>query len=120
MVTETSLQALPDPDSIVDEATASEALHSTLAAVATANHKLANAPKEAQMGGHHRDWAAFHDEIMSLFRDLHELLPKIASFRALSSVRNRSTGSWVMRITRMMLGVPYTGMYSACSIGRMT
>ena len=33
------------------------------------------------MGGHHRDWAAFHDEIMKLFRDLHELLPKIALFR---------------------------------------
>ncbi len=46
------------------------------------NHKLANAPKEAQMGGHHRDWATFYDEIMNLFRDIHELLPKIASFRA--------------------------------------
>lgn len=82
MVTETSLQALPDPDSIVDEPTASEALHSTLAAVATANHKLANAHKEDQIGGHHRDWVTFHDQLMSLFRDLHELLPKIASFRA--------------------------------------
>jgi hypothetical protein len=82
MVTDTSFQALPDPESIVDEATASDALHSTLAAVAMANHKLANAPKEAQMGGHHRDWATFYDEIMNLFRDIHELLPKIASFRA--------------------------------------
>jgi hypothetical protein len=82
MVIETSLQALPDPESIVDEPTATDALHSTLAAVATANHKLANAPKEAQTGGHHRDWALFHEELMSLFRDLHELLPKIALFRA--------------------------------------
>jgi hypothetical protein len=81
MVTEISLQALPDPESIFDEATASDALHRTLAAVATANRKLANAPKEAQVGGHRRDWEAFHEEIMSLFRDLHELLPKIASFR---------------------------------------
>jgi hypothetical protein len=55
MVTETSLQPLPDPESIVDEVTASDALHSTLAAVATASHKLANAPKEAQIGGDHRN-----------------------------------------------------------------
>jgi hypothetical protein len=60
MVIETSLQALPDPESIFDEPTATDALLSTLAAVATANHKLANASKEAQTGGHHRDWAAFH------------------------------------------------------------
>jgi hypothetical protein len=82
MVTETSLQALPNPESIVDEATASDALHRALAAVATANHKLASTPKEVQMGGHHRDRAGFYDEVMTLFRDLHELLPKIASFRA--------------------------------------
>jgi hypothetical protein len=39
MVTATSLPALPDPKSIKDEASASDALCSTLAVVATANRK---------------------------------------------------------------------------------
>jgi hypothetical protein len=81
MATKASLPALPDPESITDEASASDALHSALVAVCVANYKLANSQKEDQTGAHHQDWAAFH-ELMGLFKDLHAILPKIASFRA--------------------------------------
>lgn len=86
MVTTTSLPALSallaDPNSITDEASASDALCCTLAVVATANRKLATAPREDQPGGLHEDLATFHDHLKGLFEGLHELLPKIASFRA--------------------------------------
>lgn len=82
MVTATSLSALPDPKSIKDEASASDALCCTLAVVATANRRLATASSEDQPGGLHEDLATFHEHLMGLFKELHELLPKIASFRA--------------------------------------
>jgi hypothetical protein len=82
MVTATSLPALPDPKSINDEASASDALCRTLAVVATANRNLATAPREDQPGGLHEDLATFHEHLKGLFKELHELLPKIASFRA--------------------------------------
>lgn len=82
MVTATSLPALPDPKSIKDEASASDALCSTLAVVATANRKLATVPREDQPGGLLEDLATFHEHLNGLFKELHELLPKIASFRA--------------------------------------
>jgi hypothetical protein len=80
MATKTSLPALPDPQSITDEASASDALHHALVAVCAANYKLANAKKKDQTSAHHQDWSAFH-ELMGLFKDLHALIPKIASFR---------------------------------------
>jgi hypothetical protein len=80
MATKTSLPALPDPESITDEPSASEALHSALVAVCVANYKLADSQMEDQTGAHYRNWAAFH-ELMDLFRNIHGLLPKIASFR---------------------------------------
>ena len=82
MVTATSLPALPDPKSIKDEASASDALCSTLAVVATANRKLATVPRKDQPGGLLEDLATFHEQLNGLFKELHELLPKIASFRA--------------------------------------
>ena len=85
MVTRTSLSDLPDlpnPESITDEASASDALCGTLAVVATANRKLATVPSEDQPSGIHEDLAALHDHFKGLFKELHELLPKIASFRA--------------------------------------
>jgi hypothetical protein len=85
MVTATSLPDLPDlpdPKFITDEASASEALCSTLAVVATANRKLATSPREDQPGGLQEDLAAIHEHLRGLFKDLHELLPKIAFFRA--------------------------------------
>jgi len=85
MVTATSLSALPPlpkPESIKDEPSASDALICTLAVVATANRQLATAPTEDQPGGLHEDLAAFHEHLKGLFKDLHELLPKIASFRS--------------------------------------
>ena len=82
MVTGTSLATLPDPESIKDEASASDALCCTLAVVATANRKLATAPREDQPDGLYEDLATFHEYLRELFRELHELLPKIAFFRA--------------------------------------
>jgi hypothetical protein len=59
MVTATSLSALPDPKSIKDEASASDALSCTLAVVATANRKLTTAPRGDQPGGLDEDLARF-------------------------------------------------------------
>jgi len=81
MVTRTSLPDLPKPESITDEASASDALCGTLAVVATANRSLATAPREDQAGGVHEGLAMPHDHFKGLFKELHELLPKIASFR---------------------------------------
>jgi hypothetical protein len=50
--------------------------------VATTNRQLASAPRKNQPDGFHEDWAAFHDHLNGLFKELHEILPKIASFRA--------------------------------------
>ena len=82
MVTLPDLPALPNPESITDEASASDALCGTLAVVATANRKLATALSEDQPSGIHEDLAGLHDHFKGLFKELHELLPKIASFRA--------------------------------------
>jgi hypothetical protein len=82
MVTATSLHDLPNPESIKDEASASDALCCTLAVIATTNRKLATASSEAQPGRLHEDLEAFHEHLKGLFKELHELLPKIASFRA--------------------------------------
>lgn len=82
MMTATSLPSLPDPKSITDEASASDALCCTLAVVATANRKLATTPMEDQPGELREDLATFHEHLKGLFKELHELLPKIASFRA--------------------------------------
>lgn len=82
IVTATSLPALPDPESVKDEASASDALCCTLAVVATANRKLANVSREDQPDRIHEDLATVHEHLKGLFKELHELLPKIASFRA--------------------------------------
>ena len=85
MVTGTSLPdlpALPNPESITDEASASDALCGTLAVVATANRKLATPPSDDQPNVIHEDLTELHDHFKGLFKELHELLPKIASFRA--------------------------------------
>ena len=82
MVTETSLPNLPNPESITDEVSASDALCGTLAAVATANRKLATQPSDDQPNGVHEDLTELHDHFKGVFKELHELLPKIASFRA--------------------------------------
>ena len=85
MVTRTSLSDLPDlpnPESITDEASASDALCGTLAVVATANRKLATQPSDDQPNGVHEDLTELHDHFKGVFKELHELLPKIASFRA--------------------------------------
>lgn len=82
MVTVTSLPTLPDPKSIKDEESASDALCHTLALVATANRQLAAASSEDQPGDPSEDLSTFHEHLKGLFKELHELLPKIASFRA--------------------------------------
>jgi hypothetical protein len=76
-----TLPDLPNPESITDEASASDALCGTLAVVATANRKLATALSEDQPSGIHEDLSGLHDHFKGLFKELHELLPKIASFR---------------------------------------
>lgn len=47
-----------------------------------ANRKLATAPTEDQPDGLYEDLPTFHEHLRELFRELHELLPKIAFFRA--------------------------------------
>lgn len=81
-MTTTSLPDLPRADSINDEPSASEALCCTLAVVAMTNRQLAIAPRDQQPGGLHEELTALHDQLRGLFRGLHELLPRIASFRA--------------------------------------
>jgi hypothetical protein len=53
-----------------------------LAVVATANRSLSTAPKEDRAGELREDLAIYHEHLKNLFRELHELLPKIALFRA--------------------------------------
>ena len=73
-----SLPTLPDPACICNEESANEALFGALATVAAANHKLTRA---AKIGVFRRDWDSFMDEVTTLFRDLHNLLPAIAEYR---------------------------------------
>jgi len=82
MVTATTLLDLPDPKSITDEESASDALCHTLAAVATTNRKLATASSEDQSGEPLEDLSTSHEHLKGLFKELHVLLPRIASFRA--------------------------------------
>lgn len=77
----TSLPDLPDPASIHDEPSASDALFGALATVATANQKLVRPLGEDKIGWFHRDLAALHEELTTLFRSLHALLPAIAEYR---------------------------------------
>ena len=79
MITTTSLPALPNPESIMDEESASDALCYTLAVVATVNRRLTAASGEDQHGGFLDD---LHDHLNGLFKELHQILPRIASFRA--------------------------------------
>lgn len=82
MVIAAPMPTLPDPNSINDEASASDALCSTLAVVATVNRRLASAPGGDLPGGFHEDLAMLHEHLKGLFKELHEILPRIASFRA--------------------------------------
>jgi hypothetical protein len=72
---------LPDPESITNKTSASDALCNTLAVVATANRALATAPREDQSEGSHEDLTTLHADLKAIFNELHKLLPKIASFR---------------------------------------
>jgi hypothetical protein len=81
IVAGTSIPDLPKPESITNEASASDALCGTLAVVAATNRTLATAPREDQEDGICKDPAALHSHFKGLFKELHELLPKIASFR---------------------------------------
>jgi hypothetical protein len=78
IVAPTPLPQLPPPGSIHDEASASSALSSALAAVTTANRQLA---AQAATDQHH-DWMAFHVEMTSWLKEFHEILAKVVSFRA--------------------------------------
>ena len=82
MVTATSLSDLPDPQSITDEESASDALCHTLAVVATSNRKLATVPSEDQAGLAPEDLSTSHEHLKGLFKELHVLLPRIAFFRS--------------------------------------
>ena len=82
MVTAATLSNLPDPKSITDEASASDALCHTLAVVAATNRKLATAPSGDQPGEPIEDLSTSHEHLKGLFKELHLLLPRIASFRA--------------------------------------
>ena len=82
MVTPTTLSDLPDPQSITDEESASDALCHTLAVVATTNRELAAAPSQVRQGEPPRDLSTSHEHLKGLFKELHVLLPKIASFRS--------------------------------------
>lgn len=82
MVTPTTLSDLPDPRSITDEESASDALCHTLAVVATTNRELAAAPGKDQRSEPPEDLSTSHEHLRGLFRELHVLLPKIASFRS--------------------------------------
>jgi hypothetical protein len=82
MVTATTLSDLPDPRSITDEESASDALCHTLAVVAATNRKLATAPSQDQPGEPLEDLSTSHEHLKGLFKELHVLLPRIASFRA--------------------------------------
>jgi hypothetical protein len=82
MVTATTLSDLPDPQSITDEESASDALCHTLAVVATSNRKLATVPSEDQPGLAPEDLSTSHEHLKGLFKELHVLLPRIAFFRS--------------------------------------
>lgn len=82
MVTRTTLSDLPDPQSITDEKSASDALCHTLAVVATTNRELAAAPGQVRQGEPPKDLSTSHEHLKGLFQELHVLLPKIASFRS--------------------------------------
>jgi hypothetical protein len=82
MVTATTLSDLPDPQSITDEESASDALCHTLAVVATSNRKLATVPSEDQPGLPPEDLSTSHEHLKGLFKELHVLLPRIAFFRS--------------------------------------
>jgi hypothetical protein len=82
MVTATTLSDLPDPKSITDEESASDALCHTLAVVATTNRRLAAAPSEDRSGEPLENLSTSHEHLKGLFKELHVLLPRIASFRA--------------------------------------
>jgi hypothetical protein len=81
MVNATTLPDLPDPESITDEESASDALCHTLAVVATTNRKLAIA-SEDRPGEPIENLSTTHEHLKGLFKELHVLLPRIASFRA--------------------------------------
>jgi hypothetical protein len=76
------LSDLPNPESIADEASASDVLCHTLAVVATTNRRLATVPREDQPGEPLEDLSTSHEHLKGLFKELHLLLPRIASFRA--------------------------------------
>jgi hypothetical protein len=82
MVTATTLSDLPDPKSITDEESASDALCHTPAVVATTNRSLAAAPSEDRSGEPLENLSTSHEHLKGLFKELHVLLPKIASYRA--------------------------------------
>jgi hypothetical protein len=80
MVTATSLSAMPDPESVTDKASASDALCSMLAVVATVSADSGGA-REDQPAGLHEDSATVHVRLEELFHKLHGLLPAIAYYR---------------------------------------
>ncbi len=82
MVTATTLSDLPDPKSITDAESATDALCHTLAVVATTSRKLATAPSEDQPREPLEDLSTSHEHLKGLFKELHVLLPRIAFFRA--------------------------------------
>jgi hypothetical protein len=82
ILTATTPSDLPDPKSITDEESATDALCHTLAVVATTSRKLATATIEDQSGEPLEDLSTSHEHLKGLFKELHVLLPRIASFRA--------------------------------------
>jgi hypothetical protein len=74
----TSLPTLPDPASVIDAKSASDALSDALAAVATASESLsANAPSEPEPKHPHLDRTV--GELGAWFRDFHKLLVQVAA-----------------------------------------
>jgi hypothetical protein len=75
------LPVLPDPESVTDSASASEALSCALAAVATASQKLSVAPHDRELVHElhlDRAFVAFED-VKTWIGNFHELLVRIAA-----------------------------------------
>jgi len=81
MVISTSLPALPDPATVTDAKSASDALCSALAAVATASESLSpeSLPGLEPKHSHLEKAVVPFEELRTWFRKFHELLVKVAS-----------------------------------------
>jgi hypothetical protein len=79
MVIPTSLPTLPNPATVTDAKSASDALSTALAAVATASASLSAEPPRGREHSHLEKTVVPFEELRTWLREFHELLVKVAS-----------------------------------------